>query len=93
LKQRYVLSPLLFNFASEYAIRKVQENQVSLELNRTYQLLVYANINLLGNNIYTINENTETLLGASRDVVLEINAAHDYVLSSELRAEPEYKDS
>jgi hypothetical protein len=35
-----------------YAIRKVQENQMGLKLNETYQLLVYAdNGNLLEDNI------------------------------------------
>jgi hypothetical protein len=73
LKQGEALSQLLFNFALEYAIRKVQENQVSLELNETHH--IYAdNINLLGDSINTIKENTETLLGASSDVGLEINA-------------------
>ena len=36
LKQGNVLSPLLFNFAVEYAIRKVQVNQESWKLNGTH---------------------------------------------------------
>jgi hypothetical protein len=44
------------------AIRKVQENQVGLELNGTRQLLIYTDdVNLLGNNIDTVKKNTQTL--------------------------------
>jgi hypothetical protein len=44
-------------------------------VNGTHQLLFYADdINLLGDSTNTMKDNTETLLEASRDVGLEINA-------------------
>ena len=75
LKQGDVRSPLLFNFALEYAIRRVQAIQDGLKLNSTHQLLVYADdVNILGGSIHTIKKNAETLVVASKKTGLEVNA-------------------
>jgi hypothetical protein len=79
LKQVDALSPLLFNYALEYAIRKV-----GLKLNRTHQLLVYADdVNLLGDNRDTIQKNIQTVIDASNEVGLEVNTEKtEYMLLS-----------
>jgi hypothetical protein len=75
LKQEDALSPLLFNFPLEYAIRKSQENQVGL-------LSHVDDVNLLGDNIDTIKKNTETLFDANKEAGLEINVVKTkYLLS------------
>jgi hypothetical protein len=75
LKQGDALSPLLFNLALEYAIKRVQVNQDGLKLNGMHQLLAYAdNVNILGESIHTVKENAEALVVATKDIELEVNA-------------------
>ena len=57
LKQGDALSPMFFNFALEYAIRRVQVNQDGLKLNGTHQLLAYADdVNILAGSIHTLKK-------------------------------------
>ena len=70
MKQGDALSPLLFNFALEYAIKRVQVNQDGLKLNGMHQLLAYADdVNILGGSVHT-----SSLVVATKETGLEVNA-------------------
>jgi len=75
LKQGDALSPILFNFALEYVIRRVQVNRDGLKLNGTHQLLAYAkDVNILAGSIHTLKENAEALVAAIREIGIEVSA-------------------
>jgi hypothetical protein len=62
LKQGDALSPLLFNFALECAIRRVQviQDGVKIMVHISFWLMV-------GGSVHTIMENTEVLVAASKE--------------------------
>jgi hypothetical protein len=73
-KQGDSLSPLLFKFALEYVIRRVQVNQDGFKLNSTLQLLVNADdANMLCDSVHVIKKNTEALLVGSTEIGLEVS--------------------
>ena len=73
-KQGDALSPLLLNFASEYAIRKVQANQKGLKLSGTRQPLHHADdVNILGGSIHTVRKKTEAILIASKEMLRKLS--------------------
>jgi uncharacterized 2Fe-2S/4Fe-4S cluster protein (DUF4445 family) len=61
MKQGDALSALLFNFALEYAIKRVQVNQDGLKLNGTHQLLA-------------VKGNSEAIEVATKEIGLEVNS-------------------
>jgi hypothetical protein len=75
LKQGDALSPLCFSFALEYAVGRVQINHEGLKLNGTHQLLAYADdVNILGGIVHTVKKNAESLVVATKETGLEVNA-------------------
>ena len=65
LKQGDALSPPLFNFALEYAVKKVQETR--------YEWHPSGIVNLIGDDIRTIERNAYVLLNACKDIGLTLN--------------------
>ena len=45
-----------------------------MKLNDTHQLLVYAEVNMLGGSVHTVKENTEALVVTNKEFGLEVNA-------------------
>jgi hypothetical protein len=75
LKQGNGLSPLLFSFALQYAIIRVQVYHEGLIVNGTHQLLVYAvDVNILGGSVHIRMKTTEGLVVDSKKIQLEVNA-------------------
>ena len=74
MKQGDAVSPLLFNFALKYAIRKVQETRLGLDMNSMHQLLAHADdVNIVGDDIRKIGRNVDVLLNACKDIGLAVN--------------------
>ena len=65
---------MFFNFALEYAIRRVQVNRDGLKLNGTHLLAYADDVNILGGSIHTLKENAEALVAATRENGLEVSA-------------------
>jgi hypothetical protein len=52
----------------------VQVNQDDLKLNGTHQLLTYEDdVNILGGNANAVKKNTEALVGATKEIGLEMH--------------------
>jgi hypothetical protein len=74
LKQGDALSPPLFNFDLEYAVRRFQANQEDLKLNDTHQLLVYAgDVNILSKSIRTLKNRS---LARARMIIVPLNIVY-----------------
>jgi hypothetical protein len=87
---------LFFNFALEYAFRRVRVNQDGLKLNGTLQILVHAvDVNVLDGSVHTKKQNAEALVVASKETRLEVNAnktRYGHVSRSECRTKSQSKD-
>ena len=73
LKQGDALSLLLFNFSKLFAIWKVLETILWLDLKGTHQVLAYTDNVTLLDDIITIEINADVLLNAYKHICLPVN--------------------
>jgi hypothetical protein len=74
-KQRDAVSPFLYNFVFDYAIRRFQINGDGLKLNGIHPPIVYAaDVIILGGRVRTAEKKAEPLVVASKEIGLQVNA-------------------
>jgi hypothetical protein len=85
LREGDASSSVLFQLSFlENSIRRVQANEMDVKLNGTHQLIVYSDdVIILGGSIHTTKKNTEALVTASKQIVLEVNTENSkYIVLS-----------
>jgi len=71
----------------------LEVNQDGSKFNGTHQLLVYADVNILGESVHTVKKNTEAVVVASKEDGLEmLIKVYGHVSRSECRMQSKYKD-
>jgi hypothetical protein len=91
-KQGDVSLPLVFNFALEYVIRKVQENQMRLKINGTHHLLFGAGVgSIFRDKLNTVKKITEVLTDTTKEVSLEVNRGDLSICSHHQNARKNHK--
>jgi hypothetical protein len=82
LRQGDALSPLLFNFALEYAIEKIGTSDLGLSLNGNVQVCTYADdIAEMGDTEETVAGNTEILMEASNQLGVKVNVYQSFTVA------------
>ena len=72
---------MLFKFVLECTLRRIQTNQEDFKFSGRFQFLGYTDVNVLGESIHPIKENTEALLVTSKEVGLKGNAEKTVAVS------------
>ena len=66
------LWPLTFNYAPEYAISKVEETYLGLDMNGNHQILTYAVDFNIGDDIWKLDINAYFLFNSCKYIVIAV---------------------